>query len=496
MKKMSRRNFVKGSAAVGAGAIILGSGASLPPFARAAGANGDIRLAVIGVGSKIKIGGKGKQDIRDFRKVPGVRIAALCDVDRVILDEEAAQCKKLNENVETYTDIRKLLENKDIDAVSITTPNHWHALAAVWACQAGKDVFVQKPASHNIFEGRKMVEAARKYNRIVQCTSVSRSPTGFREAVDYARKGNLGKIQWIYGVNYKPRPSIGKVSGPQTIPATLDYDLWSGPAPVKPLMREFLHYDWHWDWLYGCGDLGNMGIHYMDGCRMAAGDALLPRHVMSIGGRFGYVDDGETPNTLLTFFDYEPAPVIFEVRGLPKDKSLLKESWGGKAMDSYRDVQMGVVIHCENGYVADNKAYDKDGKLIQQFKPTTPNMNVNFIEAVRSRRAGDLVGDILQGHLSAGLVHLGNISYRLGKGAPSGEIAEKIRGRKELSSAFERMQAHLAANGIDLGKTPAALGPMLTMDSDTERFTGEFSEDANKLVTRPYRAPFVVPEKV
>jgi len=494
MRKISRRMFLKGSAA--AGAAVAAGGVSFAPWSRALGANEDIRLAVVGVGSTVKIGGKGKQDIRDFRKIPGVRIVALCDVDRAILDAEVQEFSKRGEKVAAYADVRKLLESKDIDAVTVTTPNHWHALVTVWACQAGKDVFVQKPASHNIFEGRKMVEAARKYNRIVQCTSGSRSPTGFKEALDYVRQGNLGKMLCVRGVNFKPRPGIGKVSGPQPIPKALDYDLWSGPAPVVPLMREFLHYDWHWDWLYGNGDMGNMGIHYMDGCRMAVGQDRLPRHVIGIGGRFGYIDDGRTPNTQIVYLDYEPAPIIFEVRGLPKDKSLLKNSWDAKAMDSYCGQQTGVVVHCENGYVAANKAFDTGGKLIQEFKPTTPEMCANFIAAVRSRRADDLVGDILQGHLSAALVHMGNISCRLGKAAPGAEIAEKIRGRKELIASYERFQAHLAANGIDLEKTPAALGPVLTMDSDTERFTGEFGAEANNLVSRQYREPFVVPEKV
>lgn len=496
MRKMSRRAFMKRSTGVGAAAAVAAGSVSVAPWSRALGANEDVRLAVVGIGSTVKIGGKGKQDIRDFRKIPGVRIVALCDVDRANLDPEVEQFNKRGEKVEAYTDVRRLLENKNIDAVSITTPNHWHALVTVWACQAGKDVFVQKPASHNIFEGRKMVEAARKYSRIVQCTSGSRSPTGFKEALDYVRQGGLGKMLLVHGVNYKPRPSIGKVRGPQPVPKTLDYDLWSGPAPVMPLMREYLHYDWHWDWLYGNGDLGNMGIHYLDGCRMAVGLDRLPRHVISIGGRFGYVDDGQTPNTQIIYFDYEPAPVLFEVRGLPKDKSFLKDSWNAKAMDTYCGLQIGVVVHCENGYVAGNKAFDKDGKLIREFKPTTPGMNSNFIEAVRSRRPGDLVGDILHGHLSAALVHMGNISYRLAKATPGDETREKIRGRKELLDAYERFQAHLAANGIELQKTPAALGPMLTMDSDAERFTGEFSREANLLVSRPYREPFVVPEKV
>ena len=495
MKTMTRRQFVKGTAS----AALLGTGISAAPFAQVLGANDDIRLAVVGIGSTVKIGGKGKSDIKDFRKVPGVRIVALCDVDRANLDPELEQFKRRNEKVAAYTDVRRLLESKEVDAISITTPNHWHSLIAIWACQAGKDVFVQKPASHNIFEGRKMVEAARKYSRIVQCTSASRSQSGIKEALAYARQGQLGKMLYVHGVNYKPRTSIGKVSGPQSIPKSLDYDLWSGPAPIMPLMREYLHYDWHWDWLYGNGDLGNMGIHYLDGCRMAVGCDSLPRHVISIGGRFGYADDGQTPNSEITFLDYGPAPVIFEVRGLPKDKSYQQNPWDRNAkvtMDSYCGTQIGVVVLCENGYVTNNKAFDKDDKLIKEFDPTNPDMNSNFIEAVRSRRTDALEGDILQGHLSAALVHMANISYRLGKTAPSSQIKERISGQKELTSAYERFAGHLSANGIDLDKTPAILGPMLTMDSDRERFVGEFSEEANKLLSREYRKPFIVPEKV
>lgn len=492
MRRLSRRDFIKGSAAAGAA---LAGGMALPPFARAKGANGDIRIAVIGIGSTVKIGGKGKQDIRDWRKIPGVRIVALCDVDPAILTAEVEQFRKWGEKVDAYADMRKMLERDDIDAVSITTPNHWHALATIWACQAGKDVFVQKPASHNIFEGRKMVEAARKYGRIVLCTSGSREPNGYREALEWARQGNLGKIELIYGVNYKPRPGIGKVSGPQPLPKGLDYNLWSGPAPMEPLRREFLHYDWHWNWQTGNGDLGNMGIHYMDGCRMATGQGLPP-HVISLGGRFGYDDDGQTPNTQLIWFDYQPAPVIFDVRGLPREKSLLKGNWNAKAMDDLHGEQTGLVIFCEGGYLAKNKAYDKSGKLIKTFKSAAPNLNNNFIAAVRSRKREELLADIEEGHLSAALVHMGNVSYRLGQAAPPAEIAERIKGEKALAESFTRFQAHLDANGIDLKITPAALGPLLTMDAASERFVGEFSQAANRLATREYRKPFVVPEAV
>jgi len=242
-----------------------------------------------------------------------------------------------------------------------------------------------------------------------------------------------------------------------------------------------------------------MGIHYLDGCRMAVGQDALPRRVISLGGRFGYVDDGQTPNTQITYYDYEPAPIIFEVCGLPKDKSYLSAPWDRHpkgTMDSYCGLPIGVVVHCEGGYVANNKAFDTAGRFIREFEPTTPDLNANFIEAVRSRRARDLQADILEGHRSAALVHLANISYRLGRAAPPAEVAERIRGPKELAGAYERLAAHLGANGIDLAHTPATLGALLTVDANTERFIGEFSPEANRLVARDYRPPFVVPANV
>ena len=503
MNRASRRSFLKRSAA--ASAALVGANFAAPFWLRAAGANDDVRLAVVGVGSRVKIGGQGRNEIRSFRQVPGVRIVALCDVDSANLGPEVESFQKRNEKVAAYADVRRLLESKDVDAVVVTTPNHWHALVTIWACQAGKDVYVQKPASYNIFEGRKMVEAAAKYHRIVQCPNGSRAPNGHAEALDYVRQGKLGKVVMVRHVHFSPRASIGKVSGPQPIPSTLDYDLWSGPAPLVPPARQNLHYDWHWQWPYGNGELGNWGIHHLDGCRMFVGGGL-PRHVISIGGRFGYEDDGQTPNTLIVYFDYQPAPVLSEFRALPKDRSFLakavagKDSWGPRAMDSYLGIPVGKVIHCELGYVvstiSSHAAFDNGGKEIVKFKPTTPDLSHNFIQAVRSRRGGDLVSDMLQGHLSAALVHLGNLSHRVGKTMPDREIRERIAGNRELSAAYERFQAHLAANGVDLDKTPATLGAMLTFEPDTERFVGEFSEQANRLVSREYRAPFVVPENV
>ena len=284
---MERRNFIKNSS-------MAGIAFSVPFGGNWLGSNDRINLGVIGLGSTVKIGGKGKMDLRGFAKIPGVNIAAICDCDEDILRKEEEDLKKENIHVKTYKDFRDLLDNKDIDAVAIATPNHSHALITILACQAGKHVYCQKPASHNIFEGRKMVEAASKYKRIVQVPHVPRMPLGYKEAFDWAREGNMGKIDYVHGINYRARTSIGKVPAPIAVPKSVDYNLWAGPAPMSKINREYFHYDWHWNWENGNGDLGNNGIHYIDGCRMALGLDYLPSKVMSIGGRFGYQDDGET----------------------------------------------------------------------------------------------------------------------------------------------------------------------------------------------------------
>ena len=398
MGRMNRRDFVKTSAALGLSMII--------PHSRVRGANNDIRVAVVGIRSQ------GRNHINWFRKIPGVRVVAICDADKSFLDREAKEFAGRNEKVDTYVDYRKLLEDKDIDAVITATPNHWHALVTVWACQAGKDVYVEKPVSHNIWEGRQMVEAARKYQRIVQGGMQRRSDEGLREALDYINQGNLGKVLLVRGFIYVRRDSIGKVDGPQPVPESVDYNLWCGPAPMDPLMRKNLHYDWHWVWPTGDGDFGNNGIHYMDLARWFVGAKTLAPRVLSLGGRFGYIDDGETPNTKIVFYDYKPVPILFELRGLPRAK-------GDSAMDHLRGVRDGgIIVECENGYFAGGWAYDKDGKRIKQFRLTEgAGHHENFIQAVRSRKPSDLNAEVLEGHLSAALCHMGNISYRLGKEA-------------------------------------------------------------------------------
>ena len=494
MNKLDRRSFLKSSLLTTASLTVfsaLGADKStkrkarVPVASRATGSNDDIRFAVVG------FGGRGMSHIEGLREVKGARMVALCDVDQAILDREVKKYRDLGEKIEAYTDLRKLLENKDIDVVSFATPNHWHALGAIWAMQAGKDVYVEKPVSHNVWEGRRMVEVARELNRFVQAGTQSRSSSGMAEGIQWVREGHVGKILRARAFCYKRRPSIGKVDGPQPIPPGIDYDLWCGPAPKEPLMRKKLHYDWHWVWPTGNGDLGNQGIHQMDMGRWALGETELSPRVLSVGGRLGYVDDGTTPNTLIIFHDYPTAPLIFEVRGLPATAE-------AKNMDKYRGVDVGIVVDCEGGSMRISNytsvtILDKNGTEIKKFSGSSSHF-ANFIDAVRSRKRTDLHADILEGHLSSALCHTGNISYRLGKTQSPEEIRDAVKSNKDLAEALGRMEQHLAANNVDLKKTPATLGAVLKMDPKTERFIG--NAQADKLLTREYRAPFVVPKKV
>jgi predicted dehydrogenase len=467
-------------AAVGASA--------LGPLARAAGANEDLRLAVVG------LRWRGEQLIDAFRQLAGVRIVALCDVDQKLLHSQAEKFKERREQVDTFTDIRKLLDDKNIDAVAIATPNHWHALMGIWACQAGKDVYVEKPVSHNIWEGEQLVAAARRYNRIVQTGTQNRSDTGLIPALQYLHDGKLGAIKLARGLCFNRRKSIGKVDGPQQVPDYIDYDLWTGPAPIKPVMRQQFHYDWHWDFTFGNGDIGNQGIHELDLCRWALQQDALPRRVVSAGGRFGYIDDGNTPNTQFAYFDYEPAPLLFEVRGLPAKAGATDD-----AMDSYRGQRVGIVIECEQGYFAGGRgggaAYDYDGKMIEQFKGDSgADHQLNFVEAVRSRNSDHLRAEIREGHLSSALGHMAGISYRLGHNANQEEIKERLSGDPLAAEALDRMAEHLRANQVDLQQSPLTLGSVLNWNDSTQKFDG--GAQNNRMLTRDYRPPFVVPEVV
>ncbi|NOY60136.1 MAG: Gfo/Idh/MocA family oxidoreductase [Calditrichaeota bacterium] len=487
MDQLSRRSFLKKSIVTTASAGIMSAviDSSRSPVL---GANDEIRVAVVG------FHGKGAQHIRVFGEIPNVRVAALCDVDEDVLQGQVQKFKDRGEKVATFRDVRKLLEQKDIDAIVIATPSHWHSLIGIWACQAGKDVYVEKPVSHSIWEGRKLVQAARKYNRIVQAGTQNRSDVGFRAAIEYLQEGHLGKILWAHGLWFKRRGSIGKVPGPIHVPPQIDYDLWTGPAPLEPLRRKRLHYDWHWHWTTGNGDMGNLGVHQIDDCRFALDYKDYPKHVISLGGRFGFVDDGETPNTQLSIFDYKPAPVIIEIRTLPMKKGI-------RAMNNLRGVRAGNIIQCEDGYFAGGRgggwAYDNNRKKIKQFPGDGGGTHqANFIAAVRSRKAEDLHAEVEQGHISSALCHMANTSYRIGQLSPVEKIKESISAYPEGFETLERIQAHLAANDVDLSRTPLVQGPWLEFDGKKERFEKNWSYEANMFISQLYRSPFIVPENV
>ncbi len=490
---LTRRTFLKTTAVAALG---------FPAITRSQSPNSDIRVGIIG------FGGRGQSHISDLLKIGGVKITALCDVDDSVLSKGKDQLGKKGQAIETFTDVRKMLESKEIDSISTATPNHWHSLIGIWACQAGKDSYIEKPVSHNVFEGRVLAEAAKKYGRIVQCGTQSRSTVGLHQAVAWTQAGGLGKLLWARGTCYKRRASIGKVDGEQPWPAGIDKDLWFGPATIKPLMRKKLHYDWHWDWNTGNGDLGNQGIHQMDIARWFMGEQTLSPKVWSVGGRLGYVDDGETPNTMFVVHDYAKAPLIFEVRGLPAE--------GQKGdMDKYRGYPgVGVYLQYENGYVVvpdynSAAAFGKDGKMVKRFgaypapkedadpgKPDNSGQgshHENWTKAIRSRKAPELNAEILEGHLSSGLCHTGNISLRLGSKQAPGAILEKVKAHKEAADSYERMAEHLKKNGVDIEKEQLTLGEFLTMDTKTEKFIGNAAAD--KMLTREYRAPYIVPEK-
>ncbi len=479
--KISRRRFLEDS-------LLLLTAASVPVkvFARdkdgprqTVSPNEKIHVAVIGMN------GQGMSHLNAFAGMNDVIITALCDADSAVLERAVSALEKKGRPApKTYQDIRRMLEDKQIDAVSIATPNHWHALAAIWAMQAGKDVYVEKPVSHNVSEGRRMVEAAKRYNKICQAGTQSRANKGMQEAMAYLHEGKLGKITLARALCYKPRKSIGMVTTPQTPPATVDYDLWLGPAPKKPVTRERFHYDWHWFWDYGNGDLGNQGVHETDKARWGLGKDTLPKSVITLGGRFGYRDNGETPNTELAFYDYGDVHLIFEVRGLDTP--------------DYKGAKIGNIWYGTEGYmVAPNNSsavvYDNNGNKVKEFSGGGDHPR-NFIEAVRSRRADKLFCPVSEGHQSAALCHVANVSYRLGTMLPFNKKTGAFGDDTDAIETIGRFEEHLTANGVNLDNWSYRLGPRLKIDTKNETFVD--NHNANQLLTRDYRDPFVVPERL
>lgn len=457
------------------------------PTARILGANEDIRVGILG------LGGKGRSHSQIFHELDGVRVVALCDPDADRQTKAQGWFKKRGDQVDVYSDLRKVLERDDIDAVVVATANHWHALAMIWACQAGKDVYVEKPVSWSVWEGRQMVAAARKYDRIVQAGTQQRSEIALRDnLIETVHSGELGKVQWAHGLIWKPRTPIPKRETPGMPVENVDYDLWCGPSPVVPLKRQNLHYDWHWIWRTGNGDMGNLGVHQFDVCRWFCGYDSLPRRVMSVGGRFTWDDAGQAPNTQLAIYDYEDAPIFFSVRTLPTEP-------GSTQMDIIRETRDSSIVQCEHGYVKGGwnagLIYDNDGKLIRKIAPDGgAGHQANFIAAVRSRKREDLHAEIREGYLSSASCELINIAHRVGAPTPPEEIREQVKGMPGAEETVDSLIEHVKRH-VSLADEPITLGPWIEYDRETDRFVGPHAEEANAQLRRPEdREPFVVPE--
>jgi predicted dehydrogenase len=437
---MDRRQFLMGSAAA------LGAASS------AFGAASDrVRVACIG------IGGRGKDHIRGYSDLDNVEIAAICDVDDGHVAAGLKQLEGLGKpKPQTYTDIRKLLEDKSIDAISISTPNHWHTLMTIWSCQAGKDVYVEKPCAHNMFEAKQIVAAARKYNRMVQQGSQIRSSVAVQEAVQKMREGLIGDVYMARGLCFKWRDTIGRAQ-PEAVPAGVDYDLWTGPSPMHQFTKNRFHYTWHWFWDTGNGDLGNQGIHEVDIARWGLG-VRYPVKVSAMGGHFMFDDDQETPNTLNCAYEFDGNGkrklMEFEVRHWMSNGEATIREKGNNAI--------GNLFYGSKGYL-DVDSYSsykswlgtKDPKSGWAEEPGPQGKAggdhyLNFIEAVKSRKRESLHAEIEEGAISTTLVHLANISYRLGR----------------------------------------------TLHFDEATYSVKGDAEANRMFTREYRKPFVVPERV
>ncbi len=447
------------------------------------GASEEIRLAVVGCGVR------GGSHVAEFGKLPGVRIVAVCDPDRTRTAAFARNIEsRFHYRAGEVADVRHLLDRQDVDAISVATMQYWHSLPLIWACQTGRHVYVEKPLAHYIWEGRQMVNAARKYNRLVQVGTQSRSLKGYAALARWLQAGQLGRIQYVTCFANKPRQSIGKRTTPLPIPDTLDYELWCGPARKEPIYRDKLQYDCSFTWNMGDGESCNQGVHEVDLARWILGYTGLPRRTMSIGGRFLFHDAGEVPNTQIICYDYPGAPILYEVHNLPKAREFLTpELWS--TQPDFKGAKVGVCVQCEGGYTLGLAAFDPAGKKIQTFEGGEDHF-ANFIQALRSGRREDLNAEILEGHRSTAICHAGNISYRLGNSASVAEQRRQVDDTPGWRAMHERYVHYLAGLGLD--PDSSILGPWLECEAQAERIKD--NPRANELVKGSYRAPFTVPE--
>jgi len=438
-QSISRREFLLRSGAAGVAAGWFAAPVARPARAAAWKPNATIRAACVG------LRGKGNHHMNGLESVDGVDVVALCDVDQAVLGPRAEQMEKRSgRKIRRYRDYRQLVEDADIDLISIATPNHTHTLIAIAAMAAGKDVYVEKPCSHNLWEGRQLANAARKYGRMCQHGTQGRSSPAIRACMEKLQEGVIGDVHMARGLCYKWRPSIGHTPH-EPVPPGVDYDLWLGPAPRRPFSRNRFHYNWHWHWDYGNGDLGNQGVHEMDLARWGLG-VELPTRIHAAGGHFMFDDDQQTPHTLVCIYEYpqQEKMLVFETRhGITNQEGLGKSpSSGAPGVTFYgSEGYMQVYYFGYRTYLGRKREPGPAGKA-------PSNEYERFIAGVRSRKADDLGVEILQGHFSAALCHLGNIAYRLGR--------------------------------------------TVRFDPRTETFPGD--AEAAALASREYRRPYVVPE--
>jgi len=491
MSRVTRRTFIKRAAAtagIGTTFAIGGTKAS----GKILGANDTIRIGVAG------IKGRGGSHMGEFAKMDKVDVTYLIDPDSRLFESRSARIKEIGGNTpKCVQDVREALDDKDLDAVSVATCNHWHSLITFWACRANKDVYVEKPCSHNVFEGRQCVKAAEKHGRIVQHGTQSRSDTNWARTVAAVASGKYGKLLVSKAYASKVRWSIG-FKDPTEPPSELDFNMWLGPAPEQPYHENIVHYNWHWFWDFGNGEIGNQGVHQMDIARWGIPGGTLPKSVISMGGRWvdstegrpPFTDQGQTPNNQLTVCDFGETLLVFEVIGL-----------GGNVPgnDKKYPTHVDNEFYLEGGAIKGGKFYpkgsDEGQDLDVDIEPRSGDIFGNFIEAVRTRKREDLYADIREAHLSAAVCHLGNISYRLGEQVSGTEEPDVLGAHEEVRKSWTAIVDRVDdALGLDLTKSTYQLGPKLEFDAETEKFVGNAAADA--LLTRDYREPFVVTEEV
>lgn len=472
---MKRRRFLKGMAGVSAGLLL--------PTHRVLGANERVNIAVAGVNSK------GGEHVKDFNNLENVNVIAICDPDTKAMDK----CAKHAPDARLIQDYRKVLEMKDLDALVIATPNHWHSPMTIAACQAGKHVYVEKPVSHCIWEGRQMCLARKKYKRVVQAGTQQLSCPAPTQCGEDIRSGKYGKVKWVHCFKMHDRPSVGKRDKPMVIPDNIDYNLWAGPAPMDPIYRNEFHYDWHWDLRWGDGEMSNWVVHYTSDLCFMLGWKEMPDSVMSAGGRFRWDDAADAPNMIFSMMEHKGIPLTVEIRDLPISKSR-------NVRAVYMGLRGGNIIMCEKALIkigrGGGKAYTPDGK--EMIKQYTGNGGIghieNFIDAIKANDHGKLNAPIEGCHVSSAICHLSNISYRIGKKTPPDLIRARMKDYEDIRITADQQLGQIKANGGDMSKI--ILGPKLTFDPKAEKFVANGSAEANKLLRYEMRKEFAVPEKV